>query len=101
MALRPAIFDRDILALDITGLSQSLAERSDGRCIRPWRVAAKKTDYRKPLLLRSHLRDCSPKHQSDREIAPSHSMTSSARSRILGGIVRPIALAVFRFSTSS
>jgi len=30
-----------------------------------------------------------------------HSMTSSARSRIAGGIVRPIACAVFRLTTSS
>src|SRR5215471_16736063 len=102
MALRPAIFDRDILALDMTGLGQSLAERSDCRCIRPWCVTAKETDYRQPLLLRSHLPDYRPKQQSDREIAPHHySMTSSARARTDGGIVSPSALAVLRLTTSS
>jgi hypothetical protein len=76
-------------------------ERSDGRCIRPWCVIAKETDYRQTLLLRSHLPDCSPKHQSDREIAPSHSKTSWARARIDGGILRPSAWAVLRLTTSS
>src|SRR5438045_5212733 len=101
MALRPAVFDRNILSLDITGLGQSLAKRSDCRCIRAWCVTAKETDYRKTLLLRPHLPDGSPKHQSDREIAPSHSMTSSARARITGGRVRPRVLAVFRLMANS
>ena|SRR5215813_4603986 len=32
------------------------------------------------------------------ELAPSHSITSSARNRSVGGIVIPIAIAVFRFT---
>src|SRR5262249_47211754 len=34
------------------------------------------------------------------ELAPSHSMTSSARSRIEGGTARPSALAVLRLTTN-
>src|SRR5262249_60414025 len=35
------------------------------------------------------------------ELAPSHSITSSARASSVGGMVRPIALAVVRLMTSS
>ena len=35
------------------------------------------------------------------ELAPRHSITSSARSRSVGGIVIPISIAVFRFTASS
>ena len=39
--------------------------------------------------------------QTDREIAPPHSITSSARASANGGIVRPSAVAVLRLITSS
>src|SRR5205823_1500994 len=35
------------------------------------------------------------------ELAPPHSITSSARTRIVGGIMRPSAFAVVRFTTRS
>src|SRR5262245_27134527 len=35
------------------------------------------------------------------ELAASHSITSSARNRSVGGIVIPISIAVFRFTASS
>ena len=41
----------ETVGLDITGLGESLAERSDGRSICPWRVTAEEADYRhRPLL---------------------------------------------------
>ena len=39
--------------------------------------------------------------QQKHQLAPSHSMTSSARVRIEGGTARPSALAVLRLTTSS
>src|SRR5262249_90787 len=45
-------------------------------------------------------RDCRAAEQSD-ELAPSHSITSSARASNGGGTVRPIAFAVLRLMTSS
>ena len=44
--------------------------------------------------------DCSACKSCD-EFAPPHSITSSARARSVGGIVRPSAFAVFRLMTSS
>src|SRR5262249_32647583 len=49
---------------------------------------------------RKRPRDCRATKEGD-ELAPSHSITSSARSRKASGIVRPIALAVVRLTTSS
>src|SRR5215207_1599534 len=39
--------------------------------------------------------------ENEDERAPSHSITSSARARRLGGIVQPSALAVFKLTISS
>src|SRR6516225_3211274 len=51
---------------------------------------------------RRDARDDEPDQQSHaEEPASSHSMISSARARIDGGIVSPSALAVFRLMTSS
>jgi len=43
---------------------------------------------------------CHPANRTEK-IAPSHSMTSSARARTDGGKIRPIALAAFRLMTNS
>src|SRR6516162_1026895 len=57
------------------------------------------------VLLRPFQRRCrwcsGRNQQTDREIAPFHSITSSARASRRGGIVRPSALAAFRLMTSS
>src|SRR5438067_13687120 len=45
-------------------------------------------------------RHCRPAEQRD-DLAPIHSITSSARARNDSGIVRPIAFAVLRLMTSS
>ncbi len=51
--LRPAVFDRDILSLDITGFAQPLVERGRIRCKLAGRGAAEETDHRHRLLLRA------------------------------------------------
>ena len=50
--LRPAVFDRHILSLDIAGFAQSLAERGERRS-RSGRAAAEVADHRHRLLLRA------------------------------------------------
>src|SRR5262249_22189474 len=52
-ALRPAVFDRQILALDVAGFAQSLTERGQRRGTRTRRAAAEETDHRHRRLLRS------------------------------------------------
>ena len=104
VALRPAVFDRHVLSLDVAGFAQSLVERGDNR-LRP---RPGEPLLRKPITgiafccarrARGHAVTAPP--SSEHEVAPSHSMTSSARARIDGGTVRPSALAVLRLMTSS
>src|SRR6516162_5591181 len=98
MALGPAVFELDVLALDVAGFTQSLMERT----AEVWRgrEGTELADYRHRLLLRRcWKRDAETQHESSGE--ESHSMTSSARARIDGGIVRPSASAVLRLITSS
>src|ERR1051325_4514167 len=51
-ALRPAVFERDILSLDVAGFAQSLTERSDKSRRRGARIA-EVADHRHRLLLRA------------------------------------------------
>ena len=53
LIFRPPAFDRDILPLDVTGLSQPLAERGDELSVSSRRSAAEESDYRHPPLLRA------------------------------------------------
>src|SRR5882762_6798839 len=53
LAVRPAIFDRHVLALDISCILQSLAERVQTDRISVRRCAAKKPDHRHSALLRT------------------------------------------------
>src|SRR5262249_19048404 len=52
------------------------------------------------LSTRQEQPDCRPADQRD-EFAPRHSITSSARARSVGGMVRPSAFAVLRLMASS
>src|SRR5439155_3400935 len=102
MALRPAVFDRNILSLDVAGFAQSLAERGYIRGNRTGRRSAEDTDHRHRLLLGAQRRGRGHRAaQNEHEFAVVHSMTSSARARIDGGTVRPSACAVLRLTTSS
>src|SRR5262245_9326890 len=59
-------------------------------------------DRRLPQLLRTRLeRPCRRGAEQRDELAPLHSITSSARASTAGGISRPSAFAVFRLITSS
>src|SRR5262249_10814908 len=97
--------DRDGTALDPAELAQPLHE-SGG----PWgpggrRGGAEKSDGRQPLLGAGGEwpRNGRCRRATDHrdEVAPLHSITSSASASSLSGTVRPSALAVLRLSTSS
>ena len=98
--------DCEVLSLDIAQSAQLLEKRpkdrdsrvvdaSDGTCCND------RNPVRLRPLLRPHRSRGSGEQQPCREVAPSHSITSSARARSKGGIVRPSALAVLRLITSS
>jgi hypothetical protein len=54
LPLRPAVFDRDALALDMTDFLQALAERGHHVRVRLGRRAAQESDHRHRRLLRAH-----------------------------------------------
>ena len=100
--LPPSVFDRHVLSLDVAGFAQSLAESGHIPCIRSDRRAAEPADHRHRLLLRAEVaRHGHRAAQEQYQVAPLHSITSSARARIARGIVSPSALAVLRLMTSS
>src|SRR5580765_4447630 len=104
VTLRPAVFDRHILTLDIAAVAQSLAKGGHNRCIRAGSgAAAEVADHRHPLLLRARRRrPCERGAEADQKFAArAHSMISSARTRIGGGISIPRAWAAFWLITSS
>src|SRR5829696_6798087 len=97
-----AILDRDVLLFDVTELTQPLSESIDLRRA-AWRAVKQETDTRD---FRRLLRACPPRagQSADKpcdDHPPPHSITSSARSRMAGGISSCIALAVLRFTSSS
>src|SRR5215472_8944500 len=103
LVLRPAILDRHILALDVAGFTKALPKCGQIACTISKRRTAEEPDHRWRSLLparRERPRDRRAANERD-ELAPLHSITSSARSRIPVGIVTPSALAALRLTTVS
>src|SRR5262245_28995275 len=103
MTLRPAIFNRHVLALDVAGVAKPLSERAHEWCVGVRRSAVEEPDHRHRRLLRArHSRPRRRRAADQRdEFAPFHSITSSARTSTDAGTSRPRALAVLRLMTSS
>src|SRR5262245_50518345 len=98
MIIRPAIFDRDILALDIAGFIQALTERGrEGHIARSCR-AVEKPDHRYRWLLRARRDRPRSRRAADEaeELASPHSITSSAMASSVAGTSRPSVFAVLR-----
>src|SRR5262249_50097554 len=96
-------FDRDVLAFDVAGFLQTLAECANEVRIRSGRSAMKITDHwhDRPLRARPERpRGHRAAKQRD-ELASLHSITSSARASSIRGTSMPSAFAVFRLITSS
>src|SRR5215468_4272366 len=101
LVLGPAVFDCDVLALDQAAVLEALTKCAEQMRVGGGRCAVEEADDRHRRLLRARRerprRRAAEKHD---ELAPSHSINSSACSRKASGIVRPIAFAV-RMLTAS
>src|SRR3974377_484834 len=98
----PAVFNCNVASLDETFARKTLEERGQriGDLIR--RASVQIADHRHHGLLRVRgERPCNRTAEKRYELAPSHSITSSAVTGSDGGIVSPSALAVFRFAAHS
>src|SRR5262249_40241340 len=101
LSLRPTVFDCDVATLDVAGLLEALLNCRYKRRVWGWRHAAEDADHGHCLLrLRSERPRCRAAKQRN-ELAPLHSITSSARASRLSGTVRPSACAVVIFTTRS
>ena len=100
---RPAVLDRDVPALDKAFLTSGPGGTRQKCAIGAAGVLREKSDHRHRRLLRARRewpRRRRAAEQRD-ELAPSHSITSSARPSSGSGTVRPNALAVLRLMISS
>src|SRR5262249_27702139 len=101
--VRPAVFDRYILTLNVAGLFQALAECGQMLRIRTGEGYVQKANHRQRRLLCA--RRERPRHrtaeQRDELAALHHSITWSVRASNVVGTSRPSALAVIRLMTRS
>src|SRR5262249_35939593 len=103
VSLCPAIFDRYIAAFDETDFAYPGEKGGQWRVRPTGRGRIDEPDHRHRRLLRTRReRQCRGRAAEQRdELAPVHSITSSARASSVGGISRPSAFAVLRLITSS
>src|SRR5262249_30136349 len=103
LTVGPAILDRDVPAFDEASFTQASTESLHVVCPFRSRHAIEDPNHRDCRLLptrRKRPRRCHAAEQRD-EIAPVHSITSSAMAESPGGISRPSALAALRLITNS
>src|SRR6516225_5196313 len=102
--VRPTVADRRLQSLKRLRSSRFLLapvkRRQNMLCERTVRVGAEKPNDRHRLRTRRQRPHRRAREKRD-ELAPSHSITSSARASSVGGTVRPSALAVLRLIVSS
>src|SRR5262249_22816940 len=102
VVLCPPVFDCYVLALDVVGFAQSFAERCQQTRHRLRRIRMDISDDWDGRLLRARRERPRRRAAEQREgLAPLHSITSSARSRNVPGILRGRASAVVRLMTRS
>src|SRR5262245_6197471 len=104
LTIGPAVFDRQVLALDVAGIHQALAKSSQAARMPIRRVGVDEPDHRQPCLLRPRAdrpRRRRAAEERDEVATFHHSITSSAVPRSVGGTVTPTALAVFKLITRS
>src|SRR5262249_27729295 len=100
----PTVDDGQVLALDVTGVLQSGVKSAQTVCVGFGRRSIEESDHWHWLLRTRDVRHraCGRRAADERdEFAPSHSITSSARSRMDVGTVIPNSLAVFMFKYNS
>src|SRR5262249_48193919 len=103
LVIGPAIFDCDVLALNIASFGQAFAERGDQERILLGCRAAENADNGSGLLRAHGLRTedrCRRRAAEQRdELAAPHSITLSVRASSVGETSSPSALAVIRLMT--
>src|SRR5262245_31357206 len=101
LPVRPAVLDRHVLALEVAGFFQALTECGHHRHVAVRRCTVDECDQRHRCLLRARRERprCRAADERD-EVAPLHSITSSARASTVGGTSRPSAVAVLRLITN-
>src|SRR5262249_23539106 len=100
--LGEAVRDRDVLALDIAGIFEALAESAQKVPDRFGRLHVEKPDDRHRRLLRARRERPRRRTAEERdEVATFHSITSSARASNVAGISRPSTFAGVRLTTRS
>src|SRR6266571_7791545 len=103
LVVGPAVFDPDIPTFSKPGIGQTAEEAGDAEVLGLLRSAAEIPDCGHSRLLsvrRERPRGCHATKQRD-ELAPFHSITSSARASSEGGTSIPSALAVLRLMRNS
>src|SRR6516162_975704 len=101
-SLRPAIFDREIAAVDPAEIAHSLHEGGGPLALRRRATRSEQSDSRHlRLLCARRERPRSRAAEQRDELAALHSITSSASVIKVFGIVMSSALAVLRLTTSS
>ena len=103
VTLGPAIYDRDVVALDIARLLQALVKCAQAVRVRVGRSCGRgNRSPASPAAARAPRAATRRRAAEQRdELAPPHSITSSARASSDGGTSRPSALAVLRLMTNS
>src|SRR5262249_24769003 len=81
VTLCPAIFDRNVLAFDVAGLLQTLAEGGHVTRVSLWRCAVEEPDHRHRRLLRARRKRPSGYTSADKydEVPPPHGAYPKAR----------------------
>src|SRR5262245_48768269 len=102
LKVRPPILNREVLTFNEAHFGQALAKCISQKIESTRRRAIEESDDRHRRLLRP-CRERPRGHRTEErdEVAPRHSITSSARASSVGGISRPSALALLRLITSS
>src|SRR5262249_29906980 len=103
LILGPAVFDGRVLALDVADLLYALAELAHAVRQPVRRPAVEKSDHRHRRLLRARRERPRRRRAAEQcdERASFHSISASARTKNVSGIVRPMALAVLRLTANS
>src|SRR5262245_59587728 len=103
LTFRPTVRDQNIVAFDIAGFIEAFSKCGQPMGLCASRRAAEKSNHRHCRLLRPRRERPRGRRAAEQrdEVAPLHSITSSARASSLSGISMPSALAVLMLITSS
>src|SRR5262249_11957377 len=103
LTFQPAVLDQHILALSVAGFAQTFAETGNIARVTICRSVSDKSYHRHRGLLRAHCwrPSCSRgANKKCNELAPPHSITSSAATCTVCGTLMPSVLAALRLRTN-